>query len=64
LVGDDFGNAIFEPLSMVFADFSTPNLSGTLGIIGPNRLPYQRIISHCSLLGNLINELLKAGKFL
>ena len=59
LVGDDFDNVIFEPLSMVFADFSTPKLSGSLGIIGPNRLPYQRVIPTVRYFGNLINEIAK-----
>jgi heat-inducible transcriptional repressor len=57
LVGDDFENEIFEPLSFVFADFSTPNMSGSLGIIGPSRLHYQSIIPTVRYFGNLVTEI-------
>lgn len=59
LVGDDFESANFQTLSFVFSDFSTPNLSGSLGIIGPSRLHYQSIIPTVRYFGDLVSEIAK-----
>jgi heat-inducible transcriptional repressor len=57
LVGDDFDSELFEALSMVFVDFSSPNLSGSLGVIGPSRLSYQSIVPTVRYFGSLINQI-------
>lgn len=57
LVGDDFDSDLFEALGMVFVDFSSPNLSGSLGVIGPSRLPYQSIVPTVRYFGSLITEI-------
>ncbi|MFH0942779.1 MAG: hypothetical protein V1810_01255 [Candidatus Beckwithbacteria bacterium] len=57
LVGDDFDIDLFESLSMVFVDFSSPKLSGSLGVIGPSRLAYQSIVPTVRYFGNLITEI-------
>lgn len=59
LVGDDFDTDTFQTLSFVFSDFTTPNFSGSLGIIGPNRLHYQSIIPTVRYFGDLVSEIAK-----
>lgn len=57
LVGDDFDSDLFDALGMVFVDFSSPNLSGSLGVIGPSRLSYQSIVPTVRYFGSLINQI-------
>jgi len=59
LVGDDFENETFYSLSAVFADFSLPQFSGSVGVIGPSRLPYQNIIPTVKYFNDLIKEISK-----
>ncbi len=57
LVGDDFDSDLFDALGMVFVDFTSPNLSGSLGVIGPSRLSYQSIVPTVRYFGSLINQI-------
>ncbi|MDZ7587043.1 MAG: hypothetical protein U0946_04755 [Patescibacteria group bacterium] len=57
LVGDDFDSELFTALGMVFVDFSSPNLSGSLGVIGPSRLSYQSVVPTVRYFGSLINQI-------
>ena len=59
LVGDDIDSKGFESLGMVFTDFKTPQLSGSLGVIGPARLNYPQLIPVIRYFGNLANEISK-----
>ncbi len=57
LVGDDLDSKWFQSLGLVFTDFKTPQLSGSLGVIGPSRLNYSQLIPQVRYFGNLINEI-------
>ena len=57
LVGDDLDNDFFESLGMVFTDFNTPKLSGSLGIIGPSRLDYSSVIPMIRYINGLVSEI-------
>ena len=57
LVGDDIDAKGFESLGMVFTDFKSPQLSGSLGVIGPSRLNYPQLIPVIRYFGNLANEI-------
>lgn len=57
LVGDDLDNQFFQSLGLVFTDFKTQDLSGSLGIIGPSRLNYPSIIPTIRYFGNLVSEI-------
>ena len=59
LVGDDFESNFFSDLSIVFADFKTKNLNGSLGIIGPSRFHYPSIIPTIRYFGDLVTEIAK-----
>lgn len=58
LLGEELGYDYLEPCGMVFAHFKAgPKYSGSLGVIGPNRLNYPRIIPTLNYFINLIEEL-------
>jgi len=57
LVGDDLDSKWFQSLGLVFTDFKGPQLSGSLGVIGPSRLNYPQLIPVVRYFGNLVNEI-------
>ncbi|HUS52079.1 MAG TPA: hypothetical protein VMX77_01280 [Candidatus Bathyarchaeia archaeon] len=60
LIGEELGYDFLEPCGMVFTHFEAgPERSGSLGVIGPSRLYYPRIIPTVRYFGNLIEELAK-----
>jgi heat-inducible transcriptional repressor len=60
LLGEELGYEFLEPCGMVFTDFEAgPKRSGSVGVIGPSRLYYPRIIPTVRYFGNLIEELAK-----
>jgi heat-inducible transcriptional repressor len=62
LFGDELGYELLEPCSLVFVEFDAgPEKSGSLGVIGPSRLNYPRIIPLVKYFGNLIEEMAKEG---
>lgn len=60
LLGEELGYEFLEPCGMIFTNFEAgPKRSGSLGVIGPVRLYYPRIIPTVRHFGNLIEELAK-----
>jgi len=60
LLGDELGYELLEPCGMVFVQFDAgPEKSGSLGVIGPVRFNYPRIIPMVKYFGNLLEEILK-----
>lgn len=60
LLGEELGYEFLEPCGMVFTHFEAgPKKSGSLGVIGPSRLYYPRIIPIVRHFGSLIEELAK-----
>jgi len=58
LLGDELGYDYLEPCGMVFTNFKLgAKGSGSLGVIGPNRLDYQMIVPTVRYFGDLIEEL-------
>ena len=58
LLGGELGHDYLEPCGMVFAHFKAgPKHSGSLGIIGPNRLNYPRVVPTVNYFAGLIEEL-------
>lgn len=57
LVGDDLDQEMFQSLGLVFTNFSSPHLTGYLGIIGPARFNYPHIIPTIRYFGNLVSEI-------
>jgi len=58
LFGDELGYDFLEPCGMVFTNFEAgPKKSGSLGIVGSNRLNYPLIIPTLRYFAGLIEEL-------
>lgn len=59
IIGEDFDNDFFQSLGLVFTDFNTGDIQGSLGIIGPSRLNYPSIIPTIRYFGELVSEISK-----
>jgi heat-inducible transcriptional repressor len=60
LLGEELGYEFLEPCGMVFTNFEAgPERSGSLGVIGPSRLYYPRVIPTVRYFANLVEELAK-----
>lgn len=57
LVGGDFGGRFLSQCGGVFVRFISPSHQGAIGIVGPSRLNYPRIIPVVKYIGELINEI-------
>lgn len=57
LLGDEVGEEFFQPLSIVFSDFTYGSKHGRLGVIGPSRLNYSHIIPMIRYISRLISQL-------
>jgi len=59
LFGEDLEREFLQPCSLVFTHFQAGPQSGALGVIGPSRLNYSRVIPVVEYFGNLIREMAK-----
>ena len=59
LLGTDVEMEYLEPCGMVFANFDSSSVKGSIGVIGPSRFDYPWIIPNVRYFGKLINEVLK-----
>ena len=60
LVGADLGTQLLNQCGGVFIRFSSNHHQGTIGVVGPFRLNYPRIVPVVRYMGNLINDLAKS----
>lgn len=59
LFGEDLEREFLQPCCLVFTHFQAGPQSGALGVIGPSRLNYSRVIPVVEYFGNLIREMAK-----
>jgi len=58
LLGDEFGGrGILRECGFVFNKFQTPHISGMIGVVGPSRLNYPKLVPVVKYMGGLIQEL-------
>jgi heat-inducible transcriptional repressor len=57
-IGAEHGTALPGGLTVVTAEYSVGSLSGVIGVIGPTRMPYEKVISLVSHTSSLITDLL------
>jgi heat-inducible transcriptional repressor len=58
LMGEELGVQFLEPVGMVFTHYDAGQAhSGSLGVIGPNRMPYYRIVPTVRYYGDLLREM-------
>lgn len=60
LLGEELGSQLMNQCGAVFIRFNTSDHSGAIGVVGPSRLNYQRIIPLVKYMGHLINDISKS----
>ncbi len=58
-LGEDLGRQFLAQCGGVFVNFESPSHKGAIGVVGPSRLDYSRIIPTVRYVGDLISELVK-----
>jgi heat-inducible transcriptional repressor len=57
-IGDEHGSPLLGGLTLVTAEYRAGSLSGVIGVIGPTRMPYEKVISLVTHTSSLVTDLL------
>lgn len=57
-IGTEHGDALPRGLTLVTAEYSAGRLSGVIGVIGPTRMPYEKVIALVTHTSLLVTDLL------
>jgi heat-inducible transcriptional repressor len=57
-IGDEHGSQLLGGLTVVTAEYRAGSLSGVIGVIGPTRMPYEKVIALVSHTSSLVTDLL------
>ncbi len=57
-IGDEHGSQLLGGLTLVTAEYRAGSLTGVIGVIGPTRMPYEKVISLVSHTSSLVSDLL------
>jgi heat-inducible transcriptional repressor len=57
-IGTEHNDPRLEEFTVVTAEYHVGTLNGVIGVIGPTRMPYERVISLVSHTSRLLNDLL------
>lgn len=57
-IGRELGHPDLEAFTLVTSEYSMAGLSGVIGVIGPTRMPYEKIVSVVQTASELVSELL------
>jgi len=57
LLGSELGLTNLLPCGLVFARFGTKNGEGAIGVLGPNRMDYARVLPRVRYMAGLLGEL-------
>lgn len=58
LIGEDIGGrGLLSQCSFVYTKFTTPHVSGAIGVVGPSRINYPAVVPVVRYMGNLITDL-------
>jgi heat-inducible transcriptional repressor len=57
-IGNEHGDAALEPFTLVTAPYHVGALNGVIGVIGPTRMPYDKVIALVTHTSQLVTELL------
>src|SRR6478672_1846705 len=58
VIGNEHGDPRLEPFTVVTAEYSAGSLSGVIGVIGPTRMPYDKVIALVGHTSRLVSDLL------
>jgi heat-inducible transcriptional repressor len=59
-IGGEHGEPKLRTLTLVTSEYRLGNLSGVLGVIGPTRMPYEKVAAIVAYTSNLMSELATA----
>jgi heat-inducible transcriptional repressor len=57
-IGNEHGDPKLEPFTVVTSEYSAGSLSGVIGVIGPTRMPYEKVIALVEHTSRLVSDLL------
>lgn len=57
ILGEDLGRQFLQNCGGVFIRFSSPSHQGVIGIVGPSRLNYARVIPMVRYMGDLVSDI-------
>ena len=57
-IGNEHGDPLLERFTMVTAEYHSGSISGVIGVIGPTRMPYDKVISLVTHTSQLVSDLL------
>jgi heat-inducible transcriptional repressor len=57
-IGNENGDARFDRLTVVTAEYRAGALTGVIGVIGPTRMPYDKVIALVAHTSELVSDLL------
>jgi heat-inducible transcriptional repressor len=58
-IGDEHGSPLLGGLTLVTAEYKAGSLTGVIGVIGPTRMPYEKVISLVTHTSSLVTDLLQ-----
>ena len=57
-IGNEHGDSRFENFTIVTSEYRAGSLSGVIGVIGPTRMPYEKVIAVVTHASRLVSDLL------
>lgn len=57
-IGGEHGSALLGGLTLVTAEYTAGSLTGVIGVIGPTRMPYEKVIALVAHTSSLVSDLL------
>lgn len=57
-IGDEHGSQLLGGLTLVTAEYKAGGLTGVIGVIGPTRMPYEKVIALVTHTSSLVTDLL------
>lgn len=57
-IGDEHGSQLLGGLTVVTAEYKAGSLAGVIGVIGPTRMPYEKVIALVTHTSSLVTDLL------
>jgi heat-inducible transcriptional repressor len=57
-IGDEHGAGLLGGLTLVTAEYRAGTLTGVIGVIGPTRMPYEKVIALVTHTSSLVTDLL------
>ncbi|HZF66461.1 MAG TPA: heat-inducible transcriptional repressor HrcA [Gemmatirosa sp.] len=58
-IGAEHGDPRLDPFTLVTAEYHAGGLSGVIGVIGPTRMPYEKVIALVGHASRLVSDLLQ-----